>query len=105
MHSELRKQMYKRNMYKNNFFMYRTQSLREQYCRQTNLVTQMRREAIKTYFMNKCSGNVSPKDFWNCIKRFLSSKSHSRENILNEGGKIITENTEICNIFNDFLAQ
>ncbi len=105
MHSELRKEMYKRNMYKNLSFKFRTQHLRDRYTRQRNKVTQMRRDAIKSYFISKCSHEVSPKEFWNFIKPFLSSKSKSRENIiLNEGGTIVTDNTEICNIFNEFFS-
>ncbi len=106
MHSDLRREMYRRNMLKNESFKFRTQENREKYRKQRNLVTNMRRDAIKAYFISNCRGNVSPKQFWDCIRPFLSDKSRCQENIiLNENGTIVTDRTEICNLFNDFFCS
>ncbi len=105
MTSQLRHNMYKRNMLKNIFYKWRSDFNFETYRIQRNLTTQMRREAIKNYFLSKCRHAKSPKDFWDCIKPFLSKKGNRQVNIiLNDGGIITSNIEEICDIFNNFLA-
>ncbi len=75
MHSNLRKEMYKRNMLKNKHLNDRgNQIKRNQYTKQRNKVTAMRQNAIRDYFMSKCKSDASPKDFWNAVDPFLTSK-------------------------------
>ena len=106
MHSDLRKNMYKRNMLKNKYFKNRTVESWNAYCIQRNFTTNMRRNAIKSYFMSKCSGNATPKDFWNCIKPYLSNtKQQHRNIILNEGGNVVTNKKDICEIFAELFAS
>ncbi len=106
MTSELRNQMYKRNIAKNKHLKWRNNPiLRYQYVIQRNMTTNMRREAIKQYFLSKCSSMTSPRDFWQCIRPFLSEKGRKQIIIiLNEGGTIITDTKEVCDIFNDFFS-
>ncbi len=107
MHSELRKAMYKRNMIKNKHRKDRSNpALRSQYTSQRNKVVQMRKVAIKSYFMSKCTGKVTGKDFWDAIKPFLSKKSKSHNRImLKENDQVITDNAEICEIFATFFSN
>lgn len=106
MHSELRKSMYKRNMLKNKYFKNRSVEAWHAYCTQRNITTNMRRNAIKSYFMSKCNGNATPKDFWNCIKPYMSNSMQQHRNIiLNEDGNIITNKKDICEIFVDFFSS
>ena len=65
----------------------------------------MTKDAIKKYVMTKCNFAEKPKDFWHCIKPFLSQKTRNHDNIiLKEDNSIITDTKEICNIFNEFFS-
>ena len=105
MHSSLRKEMYKRNMLKNRYHKWKTNDLKTAYNKQKNMVTEMRRKAIKSYFLSKCNENSSPRDFWECIKPYMNDKRKSHQNIiLNEEGRIVTSRDEVCEIFNSFFS-
>ena len=47
------------------------------------------------------------KDFWPTIKRFLSKKGQDGATpvVLSEGGKVVTDQTEVCAIFNNFFCE
>ena len=106
MHSELRKNMYKRNMLKNRYFKNRSPEAWHAYCVQRNITTNMRRNAIKSYFMSKCNVKATPRDFWNCIKPFMSNTGDKHRNIiLNEKGNIIVDKKDICQIFVNFFTS
>ena len=115
MTSELRKEMYRRNMFRNQHFAQRNcKYLETRFKKQRNKVTSMRREAIKSYFHSHCNENSKPGDFWKCIMPFLSKSTKSERNmILKESIKendtttehIITDKQDICNIFNTFFTN
>jgi hypothetical protein len=115
MTSNLRKEMYRRNMYRNQYFSQRNcKFLEKRFKKQRNKVTSMRRDAIKSYFSSHCSENSKPGDFWKCIKPFLSKNIKSERNmILRETIKendtitehIVTDKQDICNIFNTFFTS
>ena len=68
----------------------------------------MRKIAIKAYFSKKCNDGASTsKDFWNCMKPFLSEKNCRNDGsiILKESSKIINESTEVANVFNDYFID
>ena len=105
MHSALRQKMYLRNMYRNRFFKRRDKVSFEKFRVHRNKTTKMRKEAIKSYFLSKCKFIERPKDFWNCIKPYLSQKNSVHQNIiLKEGDTVIADTEEICNIFNTFFS-
>ncbi len=50
--------------------------------------------------MYKCKPGVSAKDFWNAIGPFMSKKNKTQRNIiLKEGDSVITNISELCEIF------
>ena len=105
MHSALRQNMYIRNMYKNRYFKWRDKASFEKYRVQRNKTSNMRKEAIKSYFLSKCKIMERPKDFWNCIKPFLSQKTSVHQNIiLKEADTVVADKEEVCNIFNQFFS-
>ena len=106
MNSTLSKEMYRRNMLKNKHLADRKNDIKRfGYTKQRNKVTDMRRIAIKEYFMSKCKPGASPRDFWNAIGPFLSSKSKSHRNIiLKEEETIVTSTSELCEIFINFFS-
>ena len=78
----------------------------EKYRKQRNFVTALRRQAIKSYFMRHCNQSTSPADFWKTIKPFMSNQELSRGNIiLRENDEIISNESEIAEIFNNFFIS
>ncbi len=68
------------------------------------MVTSMRRISIKKHFMSQCKPGASTKVVFNAVGPFLSSKPKSRRHIiLKEDDHIITDTSEICNIFIKFF--
>ena len=106
MNSTLMKEMHKRNHYKKMYLQNRSNDNWELYRRQRNLVTDMRRNAIKEYFMKNCKTN-NPKNFWSTVKPFFSEKCKSvTENIiLKDKDNIISDNQSVCNMFNQYFAN
>ena len=106
MTSDLMKEMYKRNRLKNIFFKYRCKENWENYKRQRNKVTSLRRSAIKQYFMTNCKKpNVSPKDFWKCIKPFFSNSCHKDNNIiLQVDDQIVSDPNVVCDTLNEYFV-
>ena len=59
-----------------------------------------------TYFSERCDGGAKNQKFWKTIKPFLTSKQPSSNNIiLKEDDEIITDEREICDIFNNFFSH
>ncbi len=106
MNSNLRKEMYKRNMLKNKHLKDRSNPIKWLlYRQQRNKVTGIRRKAIQEFFMSKCKPGASPRDFWNAIGPFLSKKNKSQRNIiLKENDHIVTDTPELCEIFANFFS-
>jgi hypothetical protein len=106
MNSKLRKEMYKRNMLKNKHLKDRSNPIKWLlYRQQRNKVTGIRRNAIKEFFMSKCKPGASPRDFWNAVGPFLSKKNKSRRNIiLKENDHVVTDTSDLCEIFANFFS-
>ena len=80
MNSELRRAIYKKKMLHNKYLKFRNKTNWELYRKQRNYVTKLRKQSIKLYFFERCSGGPKSSDFWPTIKPFLSSKSSKTEN-------------------------
>ena len=63
MNSKLRKAVYKKRMLHNIFKRQRDSKSWEQYREQRNLVTKIKRESIKNYFIERCVDGPKSKDF------------------------------------------
>ena len=104
MNSKLRKAMHRRNMLRNKY----KKGLVEWdvYRIQRNITTSIYKKSQATYFSERCEGGAKNQKFWRTIKPFLTSKQPSCQNIiLKEDDKIITDEREICDIFNDFFSH
>jgi hypothetical protein len=105
MNSTLRKQMYKCNMIKDNFFACRTQNNRDLFIYNRNKAISMRRLAIKAYFRRICEGDGSPRAFYNAMKPFITGKSKVHKNIiLKENDTIISNRQHVCEILNSYFS-
>ena len=76
--------------------------------KQRNSVTSLKRKSRQCYFDGKCNGQTSKngKDFWNAIRPYLTNNSNSQSRItLSENGHIVSNPSDVCNIFNDFFIN
>ena len=107
MHSDLRKEMYKRSKLKNSYMKIRTPQTWEKYRKQRNRVTSMRKKAIKSYFSKKCVDAKSPKDFWNCVKPFFATKcgKNGSQIILKENDTIVNDAVDVASVLNDHFVN
>ena len=66
-----------------------------------------KKKSMRHYFFERCSGGPKSKDFWLTIKPFLSKKGSGGESeiILSENDKIISDQKEVCNIFNSYFVN
>ena len=78
----------------------------EKFRKQRNFVTKLKRKSMKTYFLERCSGGTKSGDFWKTIKPFFSKKESSGEQkiVLNESDKIVNDQKEVANHFNNFFS-
>ena len=107
MNSKLRKAVYKKRQLHNVFKTQRSSKSWEQYRKQRNIVTKIKRKSIRNYFLERCVGGPKNKDFWPTIKPFLTNKGYNFETdiILNEDDKLLNDQSEISNVFNNFFVN
>ena len=70
-------------------------------------MTKLKRQSLILYYFERCHGGPKSKDFWSTIKPFLSKKGIKDDPtiLLNEIGKIISDQKDVCNVFNDFFLS
>ena len=107
MNTNLRKARNVKAMLRRKFDKYPTNRNWEDYRKQRNYVTKLRKISIRQYFERNCNLNTSPVHFWNAIKPFMSNKlSSQNENIsLFENDRIVNDPQEVCNTFNSHFAN
>ena len=94
-------------MLQNKFNKFKTQRDWENYRKQRNLVTSLKRKSMNKYFIERCVGGCKSKSFWPTVKPFLTNKgtSVSKDTILCENDILVNDQTEVCNIFNNFFVD
>ena len=107
MNGVLRKAIYVKCTLRNRYYKNRSTENWHRYRSQRNLVTKLRKQSIRGYFKKKCEGDVNRNDFWKTIKPFISNKNCVQGDniILREGSDIVTDQQEVCNVFNDFFTN
>ena len=107
MNGDLRQAIYKKHMLFNKYKKCKTPLNWDNYRKQSNLVTKIKRKSIRVYFYERCAGGPKSKDFWPTIKPFLSKKGSDGGNeiILCENDKIVSDQGEVCNIFNKYFVN
>ena len=107
MNGEWRRVIYKKNMLKNNFFKFKSQSCWEAYRKQRNYHTRLKKISIKKFFGERSDGGSKSQNFWKTIKPFLIKKSGSGDTdiILLENDKVITDEGNVCEILNDYYVN
>ena len=105
MNGSLRRNIHYRNMLRNKYR--RGLVTWETYRKQRNLTTAMYKRSKLTYFRERCEGGPRNQSFWKTIRPFMANKSGPNRNkiILNEDNNIITDDKEICEIFNKYFIS
>ena len=104
MSKELRKAMLYRNRLRNKYYKFRSNHYLAMYKIQKNHVTLLKRKEIGKYFQEKCKSGNRNKDFWKTVKPLFSKSRTKSDSIpLRENGEIITDEQNVCNIFNKFF--
>jgi hypothetical protein len=106
MNQELRRAVYRKQMLYSQFTKCQSNKNWEKFRKQRNFVTKLKRKSMKTYFLERCSGGTKSGDFWKTIKPFFSKKGSSGEQkiVLNESDKIVNDQKEVANHFNNFFS-
>ena len=110
MNGQLRKAIHQRNMWRNKHFKdKRDPTARANYVRCRNNVVKLTKLSVNTYFKNKCeSCHGNSKQFFKTVKPFLSNNSNNGSGnkiLLNENGKIVSDASEVAEIFNTFYGS
>ena len=79
MNSELQKAIYTKRMFRNKCMTFRSSSNWDNYRKQRNLVTNLKRQSLRGFFFERCHGWPKSKDFWHTINLFFSKKGSKND--------------------------
>ena len=74
MNSELRKSIHRQHILYSNYAKQRNEITWEKYRKQRNLVNKLKKNSMKNYFLERCSGGAKSCDFWKAMKPLFSLK-------------------------------
>ena len=101
----LRKAIMKRSFLENNFYKNSSTYNKRAYRKQKNFCNRLYKKERISYYSNLDMKKVTDnKKIWNTVKPLFTNKGGTKENItlVNEG-KIITEDVQVAQTFNDFF--
>ena len=105
MNSTLRKNVHLKAQLRNRYNRYPTQRNWEFYRRQRNRTTQIRKNSIRNYLVEKC-GSSQYKTFYKTARPFIVSKQVAQPPVqLQEDENVIKDEVEIANIMNSFYTN
>ena len=92
MNRELQKATMKRSRLKNKFNRWKSNANWEEFRKQRNLCTRIKRKAKISHFENLCK-NPSSNEFWKTVKPFITDKGHytSEDYMLEENDDLIKD--------------
>ena len=104
---ELRKVIYSKKMHHKKYQKNKNSKNWELYGKSRNLVNKLKKKSLNNYFIERCTGGCNTADFWKTIKPYLSKTSCKGQNsiVLKEIDKIVTNEKEVADIFNDFFVN
>ena len=107
MTKELSKAIMRRTKLRNQFLKKRTSEAKLKYNKQRNLCVNLLRKAKRNHYENLDLKDVDDnKKFWTTVKPLFCSKIKSVESItLDENGKLVRDEKEVANIFNDVFVN
>ena len=107
MNQQLRNAIYKKQMLHNKYLHLRSKKNWKTYRNQRNFVNKLRRQSIRNYFVERCTGRPRQNYFWSIIKPFLTNKGSHFENniILCNNDEIINNQSDVAEIFNNYFVN
>ena len=107
MTKELGKAIMLRTNLRNQFLKIRISEAKLKYNKQRNLCVSLLRKGKRNYYKNLDLNDVNDnKKFWTTVKPLFCNKIKSVENITpDENGKLVRNEKEVANIFNDFFVN
>ena len=107
MNKRMRRAIMDRNRLFRKYKSHRNNKNREKYRIQQNLVTSLRKEAIKDYFKTNCTGASRNPNFWKTVKPFLTNKGNTQGNsiMISKDDKILTDPQVVSNEMNDYYIN
>ena len=111
MNGTLRKAINVKGMLRRRYLRFKTDENKKLAASQSNLVTQLKRDAMKSYLQKNCNTTANEtknqsKRFWETVRPFLSDNGKAKESIiLRENEQVIVKDENICNIFNDYFVN
>ena len=111
MNGKLRRAINVKNMYKRKYDKVKNKVNWNNYRKQRNLVTKLRKNSINVYLQSKCNNRSNSqnhgKNFWETVKPFISHKcSNKNDNIiLSHNGNVFSKPTDVVSIFNDYFIN
>ena len=109
MNDALRKAINVRNMFKRQYYHYKSNNYWRKYKQQRNYVNSLRRKSLQNYIYLKCKqpNGVNSKTFWSTIKPVISDKCRTSSNniTLLEDGKIINDHEHVGSILNEYYVN
>ena len=102
----LRKLIMNRSRSKNKYLKNRTVDNWERYRQLRNKCVKLTKKVKSDYFKNiNIQSIIDNKNFWKTVKPNFSNKIKTGNIILLDDGKIISENTKIAEVFNDYFIN
>ena len=90
----------------NRYLTLRTSESKIAYTKQRNYTVNLLGKEKKMYYNNLDLKNIRDKQFWRNVKPYLSDKiSESSKITLVNNNRILSDNKEICDIFNKFFVN
>ena len=107
MTKDLHQAIMKRSKLRNKFLKSRNLSDRKNYTSQRNLCKKLLKSTKRTYFNNLDIRKVTDnRTFWKTVVPLFSNKFSKSEKInLTEGNKTISNDDELCQVFNNFFSK
>ena len=105
--SELNKAITNRSRLRNRYLKLHTSESKIAYTKQRNYTVNLLRKEKKIYYNDLDLNNITDnKQFWRNVKPLLSDKISERSKItLVNNNRIVSDDREICNIFNEFFVN
>lgn len=96
----------RRNILFRKFKRVRSEVNWEQFKKQRNIVTTLKRKSMKSFCIQASAECTHPGEFWKKFKPLLPSKCVQHQAIqLLEEGRFATNNMEVANIFNSYFTD
>ena len=104
---KLRKAIMKRSYLENKYYKYRSEYGRKALRKQKNYCNRLYKRERKKYYSQLNLNNITDnKKFWNTMKPLFSNKGGNKDGIvLVNDDKIISDDTEVAQTFNDFFKN